>query len=84
MKCICGAQFRKELDFFRHFSSNIHKDWMNLEKTYHDCTICYNLSKTCQFVACPKCRNKICNACYTNLWNTQPLVKCPYCRYSQF
>lgn len=84
MKCICGAQFRNNSDFFRHFSSSIHKNWTKFENTYLNCSICYNISKNTRFICCLKCRNKICNTCYYKLYNSHMQVRCPYCRNSRF
>lgn len=85
MRCICGAQFRDDLNLFRHFTSPIHKNWMNFEKTYMGCSICYNIRKHTRFIKCKICRNEICDTCYNNLYIYHTgVVRCPYCRNTTF
>lgn len=84
MKCICGAQFKSPFEFFKHYTSPIHRDYMNLSKVYNDCGICYGLNKISRFVDCLTCKNKICLNCYTNIVNNNRVTKCPYCRDSRF
>ena len=80
MKCLCGASFRKNIDFERHYTSTIHKNSMNTQIMYPKCDICYNHVNNSQFIRCNQCRNCICKMCYSKILLCGN-NKCPFCRY---